>query len=222
MDGPVLKAPKSELRDPTPVSRARKKPVQRRSRDTVAAIVAAAEQIVASRGEEAMTTTTVAERAGYSIGSVYQYFPDRDAILVALIDDERRMLADRMRRLLARPAPWGLDQALRDQIRFLIEFFARSRRSKRRRLLIVALQDAGTMSLLRNDFAEAIALFWDRLDPSRARINRVNAFVTSQAIWGALHTAAVHDAALLKDPSFEAALLAIVAALRPQALPESA
>ena len=64
----------------------RKKPRQDRSRQTVAAILGAAAQVLERHGYAGATTDAIAERAGVSIGSVYQYFPNKDAILVALVE----------------------------------------------------------------------------------------------------------------------------------------
>jgi AcrR family transcriptional regulator len=61
----------------------RRSPKQARSRATVEAILEAAAQILERRGADALTTNDVAERAGVSIGTLYQYFPDKAAILVA-------------------------------------------------------------------------------------------------------------------------------------------
>lgn len=61
----------------------RRRPVQERSRQTVERILAAAAQVFGERGYAA-TTNHVADAAGLSIGSLYQYFPDKDALLVAL------------------------------------------------------------------------------------------------------------------------------------------
>ena len=66
--------------------RARKRPRQARSRATVDAILRAAAQVFATRGYAATTTNHIAERAGVSIGSLYEYFPSKDALLVALME----------------------------------------------------------------------------------------------------------------------------------------
>jgi len=66
--------------------RARKRPQQQRSRDTVAAILAAAAHVFVERGYANTTTNHIAARAGVSIGSLYQYFPSKDAILLALAE----------------------------------------------------------------------------------------------------------------------------------------
>jgi len=64
----------------------RKKPIQSRSRATYNAILDAAAQVLAEEGFSASTTNKIAERAGASIGSVYEYFPSKEAIFTALIE----------------------------------------------------------------------------------------------------------------------------------------
>lgn len=66
--------------------RPRKKPRQERSRETVAAILEASARVFAEFGYAAGTTNRIAERAGVSIGSLYEYFPNKDALLVALME----------------------------------------------------------------------------------------------------------------------------------------
>jgi AcrR family transcriptional regulator len=61
----------------------RRRPKQARSRATWDAIVEAAAQILERRGTEGLNTNAVAERAGVSIGTLYQYFADKQALLVA-------------------------------------------------------------------------------------------------------------------------------------------
>lgn len=64
----------------------RKVPVQKRSQFTVDQILEAAAHIFARRGYAGSTTNHIADKAGVSIGSLYQYFPNKDAILVALLE----------------------------------------------------------------------------------------------------------------------------------------
>ena len=64
----------------------RRRPVQGRSRATVDAIVEAAARVLARFGYAAATTNRIAERAGVSIGSLYEYFPNKDSILAALLE----------------------------------------------------------------------------------------------------------------------------------------
>lgn len=63
----------------------RRTPIQQRSLATVDAILEAAIQILDRSGPDALTTNAIAERAGISVGSLYQYFPDKQAVLDALL-----------------------------------------------------------------------------------------------------------------------------------------
>jgi AcrR family transcriptional regulator len=65
---------------------ARKQPLQSRSKATVEAIREASIQVLMAEGLAGTTTTRVAERAGVSVGSLYQYFPNRSAMLAALLE----------------------------------------------------------------------------------------------------------------------------------------
>ena len=73
----------------------RKRPRQARSRNTVDAILIAAADVLLQAGLAGFNTNAVAQRAGVSIGSLYQFFPGKEAILATLVRDMRReMLAD--------------------------------------------------------------------------------------------------------------------------------
>ncbi len=72
----------------TPQIASRKQPKQARSTELVAAILEAAIQVLTKEGAQRFTTARVAEKAGVSVGSVYQYFPNKAAILFRLQSDE--------------------------------------------------------------------------------------------------------------------------------------
>ncbi len=74
----------------------RKTPRQARARATFAAIVDACAQLLASGGYDALTTNAVSERAGVSVGTLYEYFPNRESIVGALAADACRRLVERM------------------------------------------------------------------------------------------------------------------------------
>ena len=65
----------------------RKTPVQARSTITVEAICEAAIQVLLSHGPDKLTTTRVAERAGVSVGTLYQYYPNKESLLAAVFED---------------------------------------------------------------------------------------------------------------------------------------
>ena len=68
------------------VNKYRKKPIQSRSKVTVDTLLEATTHILLKEGVEALTTNHVAERAGVSIGSLYQYFPNKASLIAALIE----------------------------------------------------------------------------------------------------------------------------------------
>jgi AcrR family transcriptional regulator len=113
----------------TRISRARlsprKLPQQARSEATVEAILQAAAQVFERHGYAAGTTNRIAARAGVSIGSLYQYFPSKDAILLALA---RRHLAEGA--ALLRPhldrlhAGCPLDEVLADVVDAMVALHA--------------------------------------------------------------------------------------------------
>jgi AcrR family transcriptional regulator len=74
--------------------RPRKQPTQDRSTRTVEAIVEAAIRILRHGGWAHLTTTRVADKAGISVGSLYQYFPNREAIAVEIVRQRTRAFLD--------------------------------------------------------------------------------------------------------------------------------
>ena len=62
----------------------RKAPRQARARATVAAIIDACAQLLAAGPYDALTTNSISERAGVSVGTLYEYFPNRESIVAAL------------------------------------------------------------------------------------------------------------------------------------------
>lgn len=96
----------------------RKAPKQARSLATVQAIVEAAARILEERGHEGFSTNAVAEKAGVSIGSLYQYFPRKDALIGALIARETTCLVEDAE--IAAGKPTG-DEALSALIRPCVE-----------------------------------------------------------------------------------------------------
>jgi AcrR family transcriptional regulator len=74
----------------------RKTPIQARSAVTVEAISEAAIQVLLSRGAERLTTTRVADRAGVSVGTLYQYYPNKQSLLFAVLEQHMNNVAARV------------------------------------------------------------------------------------------------------------------------------
>lgn len=85
-------------------ARPRKQPLQARAQKTVEAIIEATARILENHGHDGFTTNAVAERAGVSIGTLYQYFPNKEALLGALIARETALLVDDAELVVAEPS----------------------------------------------------------------------------------------------------------------------
>jgi AcrR family transcriptional regulator len=94
--------------------RPRKTPGQLRAIETRQRLLDAAARVFSEHGYAAGTTNRIAEAAGHSIGSLYQYFPNKDAILAELVTAHARSgLAIVEERLTAGPLPGSLDGKIR-------------------------------------------------------------------------------------------------------------
>src|SRR5690242_1756362 len=90
----------------------RKKPRQERAKDTVGAILSAAAQVLIQCGYEQTTTARIAERAGVSVGSLYQYFPNKEALVAALIQHHAEELLNAVRSVLRQHAQSSLEDCV--------------------------------------------------------------------------------------------------------------
>ncbi|MBD9556694.1 MULTISPECIES: TetR family transcriptional regulator [Ensifer] len=99
----------------------RKAPKQARSNELVKAILQAAVQVLEEEGAQRFTTARVAERAGVSVGSLYQYFPNKGAILFRLQSDEWRQTSGLLATILSDGSRSPLDR-----LRSLVHAFLRS------------------------------------------------------------------------------------------------
>lgn len=99
----------------------RKAPRQSRSRATVKAILAASARILIDEGYDDLSTNKIAARAGVSPGTLYQYFPNKESILAALMDaiaeDCQRVLAGHLAEVMFEPLP----RATRAMVQGLVE-----------------------------------------------------------------------------------------------------
>ncbi|QXI25863.1 TetR family transcriptional regulator [Pseudomonas vanderleydeniana] len=126
----------SERQNPRITSR--KEPRQARSNDLVAAILQAAVQVLAQEGMRRFTTTRVAERAGVSVGSVYQYFPNKAAILFRLQSDEWQQTSEMLHGILQ-----NRERPPLARLRTLVHVFVRSECDEA--AVRVALNDAAPL-----------------------------------------------------------------------------
>jgi AcrR family transcriptional regulator len=116
----------------------RKQPKQARSTELVATILEAAIQVLAKEGAARFTTARVAEKAGVSIGSVYQYFPNKAAILFRLQSDEWQQTTQMLCAILN-----DMDKPPLERLRTLVHTFIHSECEEAQ--MRVALNDAAPL-----------------------------------------------------------------------------
>ncbi len=94
----------------------RKKPLQRRSQEMVDVILEAATRVFIEEGYEGASTNKIARRAGVSVGSLYQYFPNKEAVTAALFDrlsvKAIRLAQERLGKLAHAPLPKAISEAV--------------------------------------------------------------------------------------------------------------
>ncbi|HET7543320.1 MAG TPA: TetR/AcrR family transcriptional regulator [Polyangiaceae bacterium] len=163
---------------------ARKGPKQQRSKVTVAAILDATVRVLEQEGSDAATTSRIAEVAGVSVGTLYQYFANREAILDALQDREFERATEMMNRVLTRGAYRSEREVARAVIEGLLELHSAAP-SLHRLLVIQALSVTPTERVQAFDL-RIIAVVRSFLQLANLRIRRANvdaaAFVVYQAV----------------------------------------
>jgi AcrR family transcriptional regulator len=188
----------------------RRTPRQARAREMLASILEATADLVEENGLDAVNTNVIAERAGVSVGAVYQYFPNKAAILTMLGRREMETVREAARTALAAPAVWPAPPPDRAAVRALVRAFDRwltLRRSLARAVLgqietedLAAPVEEIVLAIARGDDEEA--------NPAVAP-TALQMFVATRAITGVLRAAVLEDQAFLRDPAFEEALLAL-------------
>ena len=187
----------------------RKQPRQARSRATVETIVEAGARILGDAGWAGFTTNKVADVAGVSIGSLYQYFPDK----LALVDAVRRRHLDDCLAVMRRTKSHGLAPQ-RFAARLVDAMIAAH--SAHPGLHRVLLDEAPSSADDRNPHsqfeveylaccAEAVAAYRSRRSQ---RSGRTAALIISDAVDGVIHNAARRG--LLADPSVRNELVRLI------------
>ncbi|MEL6061038.1 MULTISPECIES: TetR/AcrR family transcriptional regulator [unclassified Methylobacterium] len=151
----------SPARSRRPALKPRKSPGQSRSAETVRTILEGAARVLEERGLDGYTTNAVAERAGVSIGSVYQYFPGKEALTAALVARETALLTAAVR---AAPAAATPEDGLRRIVRACV-----AHQMARPRLALLLdreesrLQLADTLGSVAGDLTTALLALLARL-----------------------------------------------------------
>lgn len=191
---------------PQSAGKMRKKPTQARAAATIDAIIEATSQILQREGEDAVTTGRIAERAGVSIGSLYQYFANRDAILIALNTRQREEIVAEVARSLSEIEGQNGEEIVRRVVATLVAIF-RPRRSRRRMVTLVAAlraEKGDETGALLDRIGDLIVEMSRRFPETSARpLSKVSAYVLTRAVMGAIRSAVVENSRILDEPEFE-------------------
>jgi AcrR family transcriptional regulator len=192
----------------------RKLPTQERARRTIAAIFQATAQIVDKEGAEALTTNKIARTAGVSIGTLYQYFPTKEAIVVAMIGQERQRLMAEMQAMLgdALQGQGDLKTLIRGRIRTLIEAFGLGTQLNRTMIRLAWQMDHHEMvAQAQREVADKLAIAMTQLrQPGLRAPSPAMLFVATRSVIGVIRSASLENSPLLGTPELEDELVRMV------------
>lgn len=204
-----------------PSTNPRKQASQERSRATVDALVEATARILVDEGYDHASTNRIAEKAGVSIGSLYQYFPGKDALVAAVIDRHKEDVMRVVRRALAEVNALPVEAGVRTLVKVAID--AHRVDPKLHRVLTEQMPRTGRLEQLETFQREAQSRFAAYLAGHRDELRPLDvelaAFVCVSSIEAVTHGAVLHRPDLLKKAAVETlvdeATRLIVAYLRP-------
>jgi AcrR family transcriptional regulator len=174
----------------------KKQPKQARSQATVEAIIQATARILSKEGRARLSTNRIAEVAGVSVGSLYQYFPHKEALLAELRSRyEQRFLRDIVREL-GQVGRLPLREAVPQFVRFMIGLHAED--PKLHNELSAEIPDS------QHETLRAFALVY--LEAHRDEVRRENLELAAQVALEAgealIHRTALHEPERLRDERF--------------------
>jgi AcrR family transcriptional regulator len=183
----------------------RRIPRQARAAETVRAIIEGAAQILEAGGLAAFTTNAVAERAGVSIGTLYQYFADKNALLLALAHQEMEAALREVGRALKGEADPSMEGRVRAMVRAVINAFRG--RARARKAVVQAILAQGSGIELMAPVAAFIAAAGAEVGSGPLAVlpalSREQVFVMSRATLGVIRAAVLEEQPFLRSRAFE-------------------
>ena len=171
-------------------------PQQDRARQTVEAILESAVQILESEGLDGFKVAALAERSGYGVGTLYQYFENVDAVMMALVEQESERQRQTLLAHFSDAAAQGKKQTTRDLVDIMVSAFSQ-RRAAHRAIIewVLSRRDVrmieGRNTLLGQMLA-SVSLRSQGLAMARL-LNPTEMFVLSRSFLGVVRTAIWND-----------------------------
>lgn len=195
-----------------PATTARKTAIQERSRATVDALLAATARVLVREGYDRASTNKIADAAGVSIGSLYQYFPSKEALVAAVIDRHIGEMMDVVRAALARVAMMPIPEAARELVKVMID--AHRIEPKLHRVLVEQIPRVGNLEAIERVDDEAIALVRAYLESRREEVVVEDldtaAFLAVTSVEAMTHAAVLRRPELLDNSRFVDEVAALV------------
>lgn len=189
-----------------PQTTPRKLASQERSRATVDALVEATARILVREGFDKASTNHIAEVAGVGIGSLYQYFPSKEALVAAVIERHNLEIGLTVRGELAELATCPLAQGVRKLIAVAVKAHAVD--PKLHRVLAEQIPRVGRLDNVEAFNSRNYTLFREYLESRRDEIGTSNlglaSFVCVTTIEALTHNAVLHGSKVLSDDDMEA------------------
>ena len=183
-----------------PATKPRKSASQQRSRATVDALVEATARILVKDGFEKTSTNRIAEVAGVSVGSLYQYFPSKEALVAAVIDRHNEEIMAIVRATLIEIADMPIEKAVRRLVTVAIA--AHRINPKLHRVLAEQIPRAGKLDVEAFN-REVHALVRAYLESRRKEMRRIDldvaTFICVSAIEAVAHNIVLNQAETLPD-----------------------
>ncbi|MGH8060666.1 MAG: TetR/AcrR family transcriptional regulator [Pseudoxanthomonas sp.] len=184
-----------------PLTKPRKHASQERSRATVDALVEATARILVREGFDKASTNRIAEVAGVSVGSLYQYFPGKEALVVAVIDRHNQEIMQVVRRALAEIASQPVEKGVRRLVAAAIE--AHRIDPRLHRVLAEQIPRTGRLENVEAFNRETYVLFRAWLEGHGDEIRMADlelaAFVCGTSIEALTHNAVLHRPEMLTE-----------------------
>lgn len=184
-----------------PLTKPRKNASQDRSRATVEVLVEATARILVKKGFDRASTNRIAAMAGVSIGSLYQYFPGKEALVAAVIDRHNDELMEIVSAAVAQVAAQPLATAIRRIIAVAIE--AHRVDPRLHRVVAEQIPRSGRLENVEAFNRQYFGFFRGYLEAHADEIRRVDldlaAFVCVTSIEAVTHNAVLHHAELLSS-----------------------
>src|SRR5471030_2930804 len=196
-----------------PIVNKRRIPHQARAAETVTAILEGAAQVLEAGGLAAFTTNAVAERAGVGIGTLYQYFADKSALLRALAEREMSVTLAAVTKALRGDSQSTAKGRERAMVRAIINAF--HGRQRARKAVVQAVMAQGmTVEMLApiSAFIAQTGTIKSGADPGRglARLSPEQVFVLSRALMGTIRAAVLEEQPFFRSAAFEDELVRLV------------